>query len=201
MIIHYLRHAESKFNAVQKANKGVNLDHMTHLVNAPLSDYGQGQASQIKGQYDLVLLSPMRRCRQTLQHSQIEWVRLQELSVLREFMTDVCDFMEGEERKIETHEQLADRILAIKEFLLYVRDLQKYKTVLIVSHGDLYYQMFGQWLESAQIGTIDLESFLSPVELLTTNGDSNDNSATATATANWGREAHSLLPRLVHLAR
>ena len=57
-MLHFLRHAESVYNANQE-NK---------MFNCGLTDKGILQASQLTGDYDLVIVSPLKRTSDTLKY-------------------------------------------------------------------------------------------------------------------------------------
>ncbi len=66
-----LRHAESMANVANTMGK-----EPINMYDAPLSDEGKQQASRVTGHYDVVLCSPMRRTRETLQNSSITYDKL-----------------------------------------------------------------------------------------------------------------------------
>lgn len=142
-MIYLLRHAESFYNATK-------IDE----INTSLSDKGIKQARELEGEYDLIYCSPLLRCRQTLQHSKITANDIQILELIREHKTNKCDFMEGEEYKIESELELLQRVCKVKKILEGVKD----KKVLLVGHADFFWYLtskiidgerFGTWLDNA----------------------------------------------------
>src|SRR6056297_4210217 len=72
----FARHGESEFNI------GI------HGIDSPLTVKGIGQAKLLKGEFDLIICSPLKRCRQTLEFSNFTYQHL-EISYL--FRERVCD--------------------------------------------------------------------------------------------------------------
>lgn len=123
-MVYLLRHAQSTYNATHgKVNE----------VDADLSRAGEAQATTITGQFDLVLCSPMRRARRTLELSKIKYTEMQILTEARELRSIKSDFLEGECIFQESHEQMRERIKCIKDKLK--KEVEKDKTVLLVTHS------------------------------------------------------------------
>ncbi len=121
--VYLVRHAESNFNA-----SGETIDDM----DTDLSSLGEEQATKLCGNFDLIICSPLRRTRRTLELSQIKYKELHFSSDAREFRQKNCDFMEGEERYDETEEQMMDRITKLKKRL--ISEAKKGQKVLLVGH-------------------------------------------------------------------
>jgi|SRR6185437_1332200 len=62
--VYFTRHAESL------ANTGI------RNVDAPLSNTGIEQAKKLSGYFDYIISSPLRRCKETLHYSTIDYKRL-----------------------------------------------------------------------------------------------------------------------------
>lgn len=94
-----LRHAQSEANIGQ------------HIKNAPLSRKGIEQAQQLHENFDLILISPLRRALQTLDYSS-----------LKTTVTEICDlcreqyFHESDMLDHETYTQDERHILLKKGF-------------------------------------------------------------------------------------
>ena len=80
-----IRHAESEFNVLEKAGSiGMN-DRA--LIDCGLTAKGIEQCRHLRSEkpYDLLLVSPLRRCQQTLRYSQIQYHSSCTMDVLREY--------------------------------------------------------------------------------------------------------------------
>lgn len=62
--IYFTRHAQSTEN--------IGLS----MIDSPLTDEGRKQATKLTGNFDIVIVSPLRRCQETLHYSQIKYNRL-----------------------------------------------------------------------------------------------------------------------------
>jgi broad specificity phosphatase PhoE len=124
MKVHFLRHAESIFNATGTSEK-----------DCDLSEKGKQQASEIKNQYDLVICSTMKRACSTLDHSHLTYGRLIFTDLCREKKVDICDFLPDEdETLLETNNKLNKRI---RSFLYFLKSqASKHHNILIISHRD-----------------------------------------------------------------
>src|SRR5579871_2093403 len=80
-MIKLLRHAETEFNKT-------GLDEL----DPKITEDGIAQAKKLTGHYDIVFMSPMRRCRETLEHSGITYEKLFVHHIFREYRKDLCDF-------------------------------------------------------------------------------------------------------------
>ncbi len=129
-MIDLLRHCESIFNA---------FGH--DLKDCSLSQLGKEQAGHIKGKYDLVILSPLKRTRQTLELSNITYNKLQINELAREHKIDMCDFLEEENFIIETEEELYIRIEKLKKYLNLVQKNNPKDKILLISHYDIIWHM------------------------------------------------------------
>ena len=86
MRVDFLRHAESIFNR-----------DLTSEKDCALTDKGIQQASQVTGEYDIVICSIMKRACQTLENSQITYGRLLFTDLCREKKTTICDYLPHED--------------------------------------------------------------------------------------------------------
>lgn len=124
MKVHFLRHAESIFNA-----------NLTSEKDCDLTEKGIQQASQLEGVYDIVFCSTMKRTCKTLDHSNIKYGTLVFTDLCREKRVDICDYLPHEDETIqETDEELERRI---KSFLYFFKSqVSPHQNVLVVSHRD-----------------------------------------------------------------
>lgn len=149
--ITFLRHCESIFNAENSDFK-----------NCLLSKKGVDQAKKLSGSYEYVIISPLKRCQETLKYSQIIYDKIEEMEIVREHKVNICDFLEHEEVVFESETEIMERIIKFKEILKEVQKI--YKSILVVTHSDFvwYFTMrkvkddcFGKWLENGEMYTID----------------------------------------------
>jgi len=130
--VYFLRHAESRYNA-----------GFPDEFNCDLSDNGKKQASNLIGNIDLVIVSPLKRAIETLKNSKINYKKLLTCSLCRENRnTPKCDYLEGEEMFIESREQLLQRIEEFKHLLDLLSE--NYNRILIVSHGIFICNLVGR---------------------------------------------------------
>jgi broad specificity phosphatase PhoE len=124
MRVDFLRHAESIFNR-----------DLTSEKDCSLTDKGFQQASQLEGEYDVVVCSIMKRTCQTLENSKITYGRLVFTDLCREKKTTICDYLPHEDESIvDTDEQLEQQI---KKFTYFLKSqFSSYQRILVVSHGD-----------------------------------------------------------------
>lgn len=124
MKVHFLRHAQSIFNA-----------NLTSEKDCDLTDKGRQQASEIKDHYDIVFCSIMKRTCATLDHSQLTYGRLIFTDLCREKKVDICDYLPHEdETQEETEEQLQKRI---QTFVCFLKSqVSPHHNVLVISHRD-----------------------------------------------------------------
>ena len=146
MKVRFLRHAESVFNA-----------NLTSEKDCELTEKGKQQASEVEGDYDLIICSIMKRTCLTLDHSKLNYGRLVFTDLCREKRVDVCDYLPHEEEIKETEEELQKRI---QHFLYFLKSqASTYSNVLVISHGDFIHNL-GKKLQpypkNAEIQTHDV---------------------------------------------
>ena len=132
--IYLLRHAQSEFNA------SASPDRNHKFRDADLSPLGEKQASNVTGEFDLVILSPMRRARRTLELSQIKYKEVRIVDDARELRSVECDYLEEEDIPPyrESPTQMNNRMKQLKEYIIKeaVNDIK----LLVVSHvGTILY--------------------------------------------------------------
>lgn len=136
------RHAESL----------ANIGHSAEL-NTDLSIQGKKQAKQLQGQYDLVIISPMKRALKTFALSNIIANQVYIEPLFRERIYNQTDMLEPRE-KIETEEDFQQRILNIRKYLVQIRTQYPLASILIISHGITLAYLFGKRLHNAQLMTL-----------------------------------------------
>lgn len=127
----FLRHAESMWNSCRAPG-----------VDSPLSETGRQQAAAVTGDFDTVIVSPLRRTRDTLTASKITYRRFLVSPCVREVVTDPGDTLDGETYQTEMINQVHDRI---REFRALINALEKTDgRTLVVSHHDFLLILTGE---------------------------------------------------------
>lgn len=126
MSLYFLRHCQSRFNA------GLGDDY-----DVDLSDYGRDQALRIKGDFTMVLCSPLKRALNTLRLSQIKYDKLVMCHECREHKNvHKCDYFQNEDRIEETEAQIRSRVRDFKKSLkTYLEGMKEGESLLVVSHA------------------------------------------------------------------
>lgn len=149
-----IRHGQSQFNiSIDTTNP--------NLINCPLTEYGIIQSNNLTFEFDLLILSPLKRAQQTFTHSNIKCKNVITNDLFREYKTNICDFLETEEPNYETETQFLNRIRQAKT---YIKSLN-YKNIGIITHGDFIWyftshtvdnERFGTWLHNAEHTQINI---------------------------------------------
>ena len=145
MKITVLRHAISIFNELQTSEK-----------DCELSEAGKTQASDLSGNYDIVICSSMTRTKQTLLFSNITYSEVIYSFLCREYQQDICDFLPTEdENKKETNENLKIRVSLVKDL---IQTNYSDKKVLLISHRDFLFELNGgtKLLANAEFQEIEI---------------------------------------------
>ena len=116
-----LRHGQSEFNAGNH-----------HVCDAKLTELGKIQASDIEGNFDLVICSTLTRTMQTLEHSKIHYNEVKRLEEAREKRSNICDFLPGEDQVMESNADMTKRIVKLKGILSELA--QSHSDILLIGH-------------------------------------------------------------------
>lgn len=148
-----LRHAQSTHNA----SKG-----LIDVYDADITPLGEQQASKVSGHFDLVLVSPMRRTRRTLECSRITYTHRVHVEEAREWIGTRSDLLEGESEALcqEPLAQWHARIISLREMLRSMATSGK--RVLLVAHyytiqyltSDVELDEWGKVVGSKDTGTV-----------------------------------------------
>jgi phosphohistidine phosphatase SixA len=143
--ITFIRHGESIFNK-----------YKNDIKDCGLTDHGIDQSKKIDGDFDYIICSPLKRCLQTLENSNIKNKNIFEINHLfREYKTDKCDFLEFENENYENEEEILNRIEESKKYL----SLLDHLNICIISHSDFIFyftsikknnELFGKWLSNCE---------------------------------------------------
>ena len=123
MTVYLIRHAQSKHNAFG-----------TLLPNIDLSDYGKTQAKTLTGSPKLVIVSPLQRAWQTLEHSNIKYDHLMVSDLCREKMDgNIINHFPHEQPYSETDEEIKTRV---KQFLELLEEQRKiHSEIYVITHA------------------------------------------------------------------
>lgn len=140
--VFFIRHAESTWNAYGDLSK-----------DAGITDKGVRQASLIEGKVSLVILSPLRRTKETLVHSKLHASTIMVSPLCREVRGGTpCDYLEDEDvTVIETEEEIQQRISDFKSYIDLLST--KYETIAIISHYCFISKITDRLLHNCQIIT------------------------------------------------
>jgi len=123
MKVKFIRHAQSEFNV------GIN------KKDPNLTDFGKMQALILEGEYDLVIVSPLKRTKQTLECSRIKYKHLVEMNDCREYSDGaICNSREDEDFS-ESHDEFIRRVNRFKSDLRNIIEKEGYQSVAVISHA------------------------------------------------------------------
>jgi broad specificity phosphatase PhoE len=106
-----VRHAQSKFNAGQCRNEN-------ELRNCALTDLGKQQASHLNQNFDILVISKLRRAVETYKNSNISAEQIIFSHLVREQKEHhSLNFLENEEIVPENQNDMKKRAQAAKEFI------------------------------------------------------------------------------------
>ena len=133
--IAFFRHAQSRFNAYNDLSP-----------NSSLTEAGKVSCKNIKGKFDLVICSTLRRARETLDNSNIKYKRVIFTELCREILDgNTSNLYNGEENISESHEDITRRISKLKEFIMQQPEVNNETiNIAIISHGCFLFKMIGQ---------------------------------------------------------
>lgn len=128
-IVFFTRHAQSIANVSNYIG-----------IDAPLTLTGRQQAHLLNGHYDLIVISPLRRCVETLLYSGITYGKIIVNNNIREIINATGNILPNEEYTgCESDHEFFARVEQ------FTKDLEEYcktyKKILIVSHA----YFFNSW--------------------------------------------------------
>ena len=143
-VINY--HINLKMKGVTINNKGAKIHFTRHAlsqantgllsIDSPLSQEGIKQAKLLIGDFDCVVLSPLRRTQETLHYSQIKYGYLHICPNFRERVFNESDRLMFENPVDESDEAFNKRI---KRFHQELEELcETYKNILLIGHAYFY---------------------------------------------------------------
>ncbi len=106
-----IRHAQSKFNAGLCKNDA-------ELRNCSLTNFGKQQASKLNQNFDILIVSKLRRAIETYKNSDISAEKIIFSHLVREQKEgNSLNYLEGEDIIPETPDEVKKRAIATKEFI------------------------------------------------------------------------------------
>lgn len=153
-MVWFLRHSQSTHNL-----SGLN------EKDCGLSEHGKLQAKTLDGRFDVVICSPLRRCRETLAFSNITYTSLIISHLCREQRTEECDFLVSEEMSfVESESEMLIRVQDFRAFLEVTKAANPGSSICVVTHADFVFylsayrldgELFGQWLQNGEFIELD----------------------------------------------
>jgi broad specificity phosphatase PhoE len=143
-MITLIRHAESTFNT-----------HGDKSPDCPLSSRGRRQASRIQGMYDVVVCSPLKRARQTLEASKIQYGEVIFSDLCRELMDrNPINWYPHEKRSLESKRQIRERVSTFRDLIKTLS--KRYSRIAVISHSGFLKELVGKDFGNADQKTYDL---------------------------------------------
>lgn len=121
--IWFVRHAESTVNCGGES-----------VFDPGLSENGKHQAATLEGHFDVVIISPLLRCLETLRLSKITYGELRVSPNLQEWRCAFPATRLSERDSIETKEEFEDRV---ERFRLELAAIDA-KTILVIGHSHFW---------------------------------------------------------------
>jgi broad specificity phosphatase PhoE len=119
----FLRHAQSFGNVGQ------------NILNPSLTQKGIEQSSKLYGYYDVVILSELKRTRETLENSNIKYEHLIVSPLVNEVkLGNITECVSLNDCKKETDEDVVERIKLFSKLLNDIWD--HYNSILVISHAE-----------------------------------------------------------------
>ena len=124
-----IRHAQSKFNAGEYTTDD-------ELRNCELSELGKQQAKNLNHEFDLLVLSPLKRAIETYAHSNIKTKNVIICDLFREQKEEgQLNYLDFEEINPESIEDIKQRVLEAKDYLKMLSS----NNIGIISHAVFIY--------------------------------------------------------------
>lgn len=144
MSVTFIRHAQSTWNAYGDRSR-----------NVGLSEHGIKQANNLDGEYDLVILSNLRRTKETLENSNIKYKTLYITPLCREILSGTeGDYLEDEEIYFESDYQIQNRIYNLYSYLLDCK--KQHKNICVITHYCFFNRIFNRILNNCEKHVINL---------------------------------------------
>lgn len=156
-MILFVRHAQSWSNAGHK-----------HIFDSPLTNLGRTQAQNLKFDTNYIICSPMRRTKETLQHSNITingeniFTNLDHIEINEYCREKKCGksswLLLEKPTNSPDRESDSDFLQRIRHFGQHLLDcLQFYNTITIITHGCVITSLTGIIPNNAEIIVCDIE--------------------------------------------
>jgi bisphosphoglycerate-dependent phosphoglycerate mutase len=137
-MITFVRHAQSLFNSTGQIYRDIHL-----------SELGKQQAMNLDGNYDVCIVSPLQRAKDTLNLSKIKYKVLEISHLCREHKDgNIINLLVDEKESIESLDELCERVLKFKQLLYnYIKDGHK---ICVISHYSFLLALTGIPFDNAQ---------------------------------------------------
>jgi broad specificity phosphatase PhoE len=139
----FLRHCQSVFNATG-----------LQVPDIELSEAGKQHASTITGQFDIVICSPLKRARQTLELSRIVCGAVEHFEDAREIPDgNIINHYPSETPVPFTQEDVDRRLTNLRE---KIKGYPSSTRVLVVGHHTLFHKLLGMYFHNGQLSEVTL---------------------------------------------
>ncbi len=145
-----IRHAQSLFNSGQARSDDIK--------NCRLSEYGKATAQNIEHNFDILIISPLRRAIETYANSKIKTNDIIISHLFREHKSWKVNMLDNEDENItESNNELKERV---KKSLDFLKEL-KGENIGVISHHDFIHafcdQIFGQKINVGNCNYVSFE--------------------------------------------
>jgi broad specificity phosphatase PhoE len=147
MKVAFFRHAPSTFNTQGDRSP-----------NVPITEDGKNVAKAIRGHVDLVICSTLRRARETLDHSNLKYKRVVFTDLCREVLDgNTSNLYNCEENIVETEEDVNNRILKFRDFILSQPEISlNHTNIAVISHGIFLHKMTNRGYANCQCHILEV---------------------------------------------
>ena len=135
MSITFIRHSESFHNWMNRLQGNCQTETFR---DCGITQRGKRQAYHLEHEFDLLLVSPLRRCQETFDYSNIVANEVRTCALVREKKEDMCDFLENEELVYDTDESFKQQV---SKALQYIKTLP-YKNIGVITHSEFVWEAF-----------------------------------------------------------
>lgn len=133
-----------------------NINAKYDFLNCPLTPKGITQSQKLTGHFDLIICSPLRRCKDTLKYSNIKGSKTEFTELCREKMLNFADLTENDNIDYrETDDKFIKRCKEFHEYLKY--QSQHYDKILVISHYLFIRALTGLEMDNAEIQGIKMK--------------------------------------------
>ena len=145
MTIRLIRHGQSYANIGEAQ------------CDACLTSTGREQAKRLTGKYDLIIVSPMRRTKETFFYSDVRGGKVITSELCREMKQGISDLLLFEDEIFDDEHTFDNRM---GKLIIHLHDLSKqYKNIAVFTHGHVIKHItnMNYYLDNTQSVTINFD--------------------------------------------